>query len=149
SASLVKVFIAARLLTEGRADDPGVADRMWRVIACSDDDAASWLYGLVGGDELTPWVSRNYGITGLAPPSEPGWWGMTGVTARGMVEFYARAAEDPAVGPWLRAAMGSTEPYGCDGFFQHYGLPAVAQAWQVKQGWMCCQANLSRMHSTG
>jgi hypothetical protein len=149
AASLVKVFIAARLLSEGRADVDWVQELMDRMIVCSDDDAASALYGMAGGDDLMPWVTDHYGIGGVTPPAEPGLWGMTGVTARAMVDFYARVAVDPVVGPWLRSAMGGVQPYGCDGFYQHYGLPSAAAAWQVKQGWMCCLDNLSRMHSTG
>jgi hypothetical protein len=149
SASLVKAFIAARLLVEGQAADPGVQDLMWRMIVCSHDDAASALYGRVGGDSLVSWVSQRYGIGGLAPPRMPGWWGTTRVTARAMVEFYARAAADPAVATWLRDAMANTQPYGCDRFYQHFGIPSAAAAWQVKQGWVCCWAGRASMHSTG
>lgn len=149
AASLVKVFVAARLLVEGRASEPRIQDAMRRMIVCSDDNAGTLLYYQAGGDGLMPWISEHYGVGGLAPPSDPDWWGTAGVTARAMVDFYARVAEDPAVGPWLRGAMGSTQAYGCDGFYQHYGLPSAAAAWQVKQGWMCCMANLSQMHSTG
>jgi hypothetical protein len=149
AASLVKVFIAARLLVDGQANEPRVQESMRRMIACSDDNIGSWLYDLAGGDGLMPWITSHYGIGGVTPPSMPGFWGTTGVTARAMVEFYAKAAEDPVVGPWLHGAMASTQPYGCDGFYQLFGLPAAAAGWQVKQGWMCCLANLSRMHSTG
>jgi hypothetical protein len=149
SASLVKVFIAARLLVEGRAGEPWVQDSMWRMIVCSDDGAGSVLYDRAGGDGLMPWITEHYGIGGVAPPSIPGAWGTTGVTARAMVDFYARAAADPVVGPWLRGAMATTAARGCDGFYQHFGLPSAALGWQVKQGWMCCLANRGEMHSTG
>jgi hypothetical protein len=149
AASLVKVFIAARLLVEGRAEAQWVQQLMTRMIVCSDDDAASALYGMAGGDDLMPWVTDHYGIGGLTPPTDSLFWGMTGITARAMVDFYAQVADDPTVGPWLRTAMGQVQPYGCDGFYQHYGLPSAAAVWQVKQGWMCCLDDLSRMHSTG
>jgi hypothetical protein len=149
SASLVKVFIAARLLAEGRAEEPWVRESMWRMIVCSDDDAGTLLYDRAGGTTLMPWVSQYYDIDGLTPPTDPAFWGTTGVTARAMVDFYAKIAADPVVGPWLRDAMGNTQPYGCDGFYQYFGLPSVATAWQGKQGWMCCLSNLTRMHSTG
>jgi hypothetical protein len=149
SASLVKVFIAARLLAEGRAEDPAVRDRMWRMITVSDDDAATYLYGLAGGEGLAPWIADHYGISGLAPADRPGYWGLTRVTARGMVSFYAAVVHDPAVAPWLLDAMGQAQPYGSDGFYQHFGLPAKAASWRVKQGWMCCLEDLTRMHSTG
>jgi hypothetical protein len=149
SASLVKLFIATRLLAEGRAEQKPVEELMWRMIVCSDDGAASALYYTAGADGVTSWIAQRYGVTGLAPPSNPGWWGTTRVTARAIVDFYAAVADDPVVAPWLRGAMGSAQPYGCDRFYQHFGIPSAAQSWQVKQGWMCCLQGLSRMHSTG
>jgi hypothetical protein len=148
SASIVKVFIAARLLVEGQANDPSVRDRMWRMITCSDDNAANSLYYLAGGEGLAPWISGRYGISVAATP-KPGWWGLTRITARGMVSFYAQIAGEGAVGPWLMSAMGSASSYACDGYYQHFGLPSAAASWRVKQGWMCCLDGLTRMHSTG
>jgi hypothetical protein len=148
SASVMKVFIAARLLAEGRADDPSVRDRMRRMITCSDDDAANSLYYTAGGDGLAAWISGRYGISVGATPN-PGWWGLTRITARGMVSFYAQIAGEPAVGPWLMGAMASASAYACDGYYQHFGLPSAARSWRVKQGWMCCLDGLTRMHSTG
>jgi len=149
AASVVKVFIAARLLAEGRAADPRVRDLMWRMITLSDDDAATRLYGLAGAEKLVPWIAHRYGIAGLAPTDQPNWWGLTRITARGVVTFYAAVAADPVVAPWLMDAMAQTEPYGSDGFYQYFGLPSAAASWRVKQGWMCCLEGLSRMHSTG
>jgi hypothetical protein len=149
SASVVKVFIATRLLADGRADDPAVRDRMWKMITVSDDAEGSYLYGLAGGESLVPWIADRYGISGLAPTDRPGFWGLTRITARAMVNFYAAVIADPAVAPWLLDAMDQAQPYGSDGFYQHFGLPSAAASWRVKQGWMCCLEDLSRMHSTG
>lgn len=149
SASLVKVFIAARLLVDRHADDPAVRDLMWTMITDSDDDAGSHLYRLAGAEELVPWIAQRYGITGIAPADQPGLWGLTRVSARAIVTFYAAVIRDPVVAPWLLEAMSQTQPYGSDGFFQHFGLPAASASWRVKQGWMCCLENLTRMHSTG
>ncbi len=149
SASVVKVLIAARLLADGRAEDPGVRDLMWKMITVSDDDAGSQLYRLAGSETLVGWVSAHYGIDGLAPATQPGYWGLTRITARAMVYFYAVVAGDPAVGPWLLDAMAHARPYGSDGFPQHFGLPSAAATWRVKQGWMCCLDGVTRMHSTG
>ena len=149
SASIVKVLIAARLLVEGKAQDPGVPDLMWRMITLSDDDAATQLYRRAGSEALVPWINNHYGISGLAPADRPGYWGLTRITARGVVSFYAAVRNDPAVAPWLLDAMAQTQAYGSDGFYQHYGLPSAASSWRVKQGWMCCLENLTRMHSTG
>jgi hypothetical protein len=149
SASVVKVFIAARLLAEGQADDPTIRNRMWRMIVLSDDDAASALYPLAGAEGLVPWVAERYDLDGLRPASMPGYWGLTRITARSMVLLYDAAARDPAVGPWLLDAMAHTQPTAGDGFAQLFGLPAATTGWRVKQGWMCCLEGQARMHSTG
>ncbi len=149
SASVVKVFIAARLLVDGQAEDPAVRDRMWRMITLSDDDAGTSLYALAGGQQLMPWIAQRYGVEGLAPTPDPGYWGLTRITARGLVAFYAAVAADPAVAPWLLDAMAHTEAHGADGFDQHFGIPSAAVSWRVKQGWMCCLDGVTRMHSTG
>ena len=149
SASLVKAFIAVRLLVDGQADDPAVRDRMYRMITVSDDDAGTSLYALAGSERLMPWIVERYGIAGLAPTPDPGYWGLTRITAQGMVAFYAAVAADPVVAPWLLDAMAHAQPYGSDGFYQHFGIPSAATSWRVKQGWMCCLDGLTRMHSTG
>ena len=149
SASVMKVFIATRLLAEKRADDPTIRELMWRMITLSDDEATNRLYGIVGAESLIPWITNYYGVSGLAPADRPGWWGLTRITPRSIVTFYAAGAADPVVGPWLMDAMAQTEPYGADGFYQHFGIPSAARSWRVKQGWMCCLEGLTRMHSTG
>jgi hypothetical protein len=149
SASLVKVFIAARLLAEGKASSQSTQDMMWRMIIYSDDNAANALYYSAGAEGLVPWIANRYQLSGLAPANKPGWWGLTRVTARAMVLFYARVANDPAVGPWLLNAMAHAQPTASDGFPQYFGIPSAAQSWRVKQGWMCCLENATRMHSTG
>jgi hypothetical protein len=149
SASVMKVFIATRLLAEGRADDASVRDQMWRMIVASDDVAARNLYRLVGTESLIPWIAHRYGIPGLAPANVPNYWGLTRITARGVVTFYAAVANDAVVAPWLLNAMANTRSTAADGFHQWFGLPAAAKNWKVKQGWMCCLEGVTRMHSTG
>jgi hypothetical protein len=149
SASLVKLFIATRVLADGHFSEPGVSDLMWSMITQSDDDAASELYDVVGDEDVIPWVSSRYGITGLAPATIPGWWGLTQVTPRAIVSFYAHMINDQAVAPWLLNAMANVQPNGSDGFYQYFGIPLVTNSWRIKQGWMCCLENVTRMHSTG
>ena len=57
SASLVKLFIATRLLVDGQANDPVIRDKMWFMITQSDDDTASELYTLVGTEDVVGWVA--------------------------------------------------------------------------------------------
>jgi hypothetical protein len=149
SASLVKVFIAARMLAEHRDTTQAIKDMMWKMITQSDDDAASALYYQVGAENLVPWIASRYQLSGIAPTNKPGWWGLTKITARAMALFYARAANDPDVGPWLTNAMANAQKYGSDGFYQYFGIPSATSGWRIKQGWMCCLDSKTRMHSTG
>ena len=95
----MKVFIATRLLVDGRANDPNIRSQMWRMIVASDDDAARNLYRLVGTESLIPWVATRYHLTGLSPANVPYYWGLTRITARATVNFYAAVANDSAVAP--------------------------------------------------
>jgi hypothetical protein len=149
SASVMKVFIATRLLVGGQADDPDVRARLHRMIALSDDAIASAYYPVAGGAGVTTWVSNRYHIKGIAPTTRPEYWGETRITARAMVAFYQAVAVDAKVGPWLLDAMADARPTAADGFAQLFGLPAVTTGWRVKQGWMCCLDGKTRMHSTG
>ena len=149
SASLVKAFIATRLLVDGQAKDPATKDLMWKMITLSDDGIASQLYPVAGGQNLVDWIVRRYQLTGLKPTTRAGAWGLTQVTARAMVTFFAAAAKDPLVGPWLLDAMGNTQAKGSDGWPQWFGIPQATQHWRIKQGWLCCVDNKSRFHSTG
>jgi Beta-lactamase enzyme family len=149
SASVVKTFIAARLLVDGQATDPAIRSEMWQMIVASDDSAATALYKLVGREALISWIVNRYHLSGLAPASVPNYWGLTRITARAMVSFYASVANDPVVGPWLLNAMAHAQAIAADGFPQLFGIPAAARSWRVKQGWMCCLESVTRMHSTG
>lgn len=149
AGSVMKVFIAARLLVEGRSGDPVVANLLNRMIVGSDDEAANRLYGLVGGPAVATWAAQRYGIGGIEATPNPRYWGLTRITARAMVHFYLAVAEDPAVGPWLLRAMGSMSATGADGFPQSFGIAAVGTGWRAKQSWMCCLEQKARMHTTG
>jgi hypothetical protein len=149
SASVVKVFIATWLLVNGKATDPTVADLMWRMITCSDDDAGSTLYALAGSETLVGWIANRYGIGGMSPANLPGYWGLTRITARAITTFYADVMVDPAVAPWLLNAMANVQEYGCDGYREWFGIPDAAKSWMVKPGWMCCLENATRLLSTG
>jgi hypothetical protein len=106
------------------------------MIVESDDDDADALYGLAGGDDLIKLVADRYHIDDLGtPPTRPGWWGNTEITAKGIVYLYAAIAKDPLVGPWLIDAMSHTSEYGADGTYQFFGIPAATTGAAIKQGW--------------
>lgn len=149
SASVVKVFVAARLLVDGRHRDPATEDLMRRMIVASDDGAATALYPVAGGEGLAAWINQRYGTRGIGASPKPGAWYLTRITARAVVRFYAAVAEDELVGPWLVDAMAQTAATGSDGFPQHFGIPEATTGWRIKQGWMCCVNDRSYVHSTG
>ena len=149
SASVMKVFIAARLLVDGQADDPEFRALMRRMIVVSDDRVTRELYPVAGGAAVASWVGERYHLDGIAPTPNANLWGLTRVTARALAKFYDVVAADPKVGPWLLDALGHTEATAADGFHQLYGIPAVSGDRRVKQGWMCCLDDRTRTHSTG
>ncbi|MCW2527386.1 MAG: mannose-binding lectin [Pseudonocardiales bacterium] len=149
SASVMKVFIATRLLVTGQAADPTISALMWKMITLSDDNAANTLYGIVGGAGVAPWAAARYGVSGIAATPQPSYWGLTQITARAMVTYYNAVANDPTVGPWLLNAMANMQTPSSDGWPQQFGIPSVTSGWRVKQGWMCCLDGVTRIHSTG
>lgn len=134
--STVKVLLSAHLLASGEMTGD-VAAAAHQMIVASDDGAADALYELGGGDQVTSWAATRYGVPSLGEPpaNGTGQWGSTRVSALGMAQFLAAAANDPAVGPWLTATMAQMEPVAADGTDQGFGIKAAAPAAAVKQGW--------------
>jgi hypothetical protein len=135
SQSVVKVFLAVELLLTGQMNGTTEATA-YRMVTSSDDRAATALYARAGGDDVVPLLAAHYGIPDLgAPPPVAGRWGLTRITAKGLVTFYAAVARDPAVQPWLSNAMGHAVEVAADGTDQFFGLPAAAPGAAIKQGW--------------
>lgn len=150
SESVMKVFIATRLLVQGQMSGWNETTA-WKMITQSDDASANALYYRTGGDSVVTWAAQHYNIPFLgAPPPRSGWWGGTRITAHGMAVFYNAVAHDPRVWPWLSNAMRNTTVHGSDGTFQHFGLPSATVTWAVKQGWGADSASgLPTFNSTG
>ena len=137
SESVVKVFIATRLLVSGQMHGR-TKQLAYKMITRSDDSIASSLYGRVGGDSLINWVKHEFHVWDLGTrPRHAGWWGNTHITPIGMVKLYAKLAKDPQVGPWLLHAMRNAHKYGSDGTYQYFGLPSATHGAAIKQGWGC------------
>lgn len=135
SESVVKVFVATRLLLTGQLTGDR-ADTAFRMIAQSDDGAMDALYGFAGADQVTPWIAEHYDIPDLgAPPAQVGWWSNAKITAAGLVRFYAKVKADPKVWPWLSKAMHAATEYGSDGTYQFFGLKQADPNAAIKQGW--------------
>jgi hypothetical protein len=106
------------------------------MISRSDDAATNVLWPQAGGPELEPWLEGYYALPGLGSPNDiRGRWGNTHVTALGLAQLYARLRADPAVWPWLSAAMHGMTALAADGTDQRFGVPAVLAGAAAKQGW--------------
>jgi hypothetical protein len=152
SASVMKLFVATKLLATGQMQDPWIAGEAWSMITRSDDDALNALLPYVGDVEVINWVKDYYGIPFLGTaPHKPGCWGNTQVTALGIAYFYRQMRHDPQVAPWLVNALHHHETYGADGTDQSFGIPQAAEDVGVKQGWGHCSSNTdgSVINSTG
>jgi hypothetical protein len=152
SESVVKVFIATRLIISGRMH--GRTKRLaYKMITRSDDGIASSFYGRVGGDGLINWVKHYYKVWDLGTrPRHAGWWGNTHIRPTGLVKLYAKLAKDPRVAPWLLHAMRNAHKYGSDGTYQFFGLPSATHGAAIKQGWGCDYSsgcNEADFNSTG
>lgn len=153
SASVMKLFVATKLLVTGQLQDPQIAGQAWSMITRSDDSALEALLPLVGGVEVINWVKDYYGIPflGFPSPTKPTCWGNTQVSALGIAYFYHQMKHDIRVAPWLVNALHHHEQYGADGTDQSFGIPQAAENVGVKQGWGHCSSNTdgSIINSTG
>jgi len=108
--SVVKVFIATRLLLTGKMHG-SVARTAYKMITQSDDASATALYGRVGGDGLVPWVARHYHLPSLgsafahfgfnAASSDYAVWWPNGAPQRRDIESHelGRIIVDGVLGP--------------------------------------------------
>lgn len=135
SASVVKTLIATRLLLSDRMSGIN-ATLAWNMITRSDNAAAWTLYAKVGRDNLLPWIAAHYRIAGLgAPPTMPGTWGSTQITARGIVRFYAAVRKDRKVWAWLGKAMHAYSRYSSAGEPNAWGIAVPVPSAALKNGW--------------
>jgi hypothetical protein len=147
SASLVKLLIALNALEAGQS--PTLVQKM---LSRSDDAVASRLWVDGGETSIVTNAVQRMGLTGTQPPSSPGRWGDTKITAADVVRIYNYLLDEaPAAAREiiLHALLDATE-YGSDGFRQYFGIPDAVGGlpWAVKQGWSCCDPTMM-LHTTG
>lgn len=146
SASLVKLLIAFDALEHG--EQPG---RVHQMLSRSDDGIASALWLRYGGPEIVTRWSRRIGLEATSPPSDPGRWGDTILTARDVVRIYRYLLEEsPAdTRAVVLGSLRNATRHGADGFDQYFGIPRAARGrpFAVKQGWSCC--GVRTLHTTG
>jgi hypothetical protein len=143
SASLVKLLIALSAL-----EQDGPVAQVQRMLSRSDDDLASRLWMAYGGPAIVSRWAAKMGLTGTRPPSDPGRWGDTRITAKDVVRIYQYVLAH-APGAVLEALRAATER-GSDGFRQYFGIPDAAggRPWAIKQGWSCCRPT-RMLHTSG
>jgi hypothetical protein len=147
SASLVKLLIA---LDAQEAGQP--AALIENMLSHSDDDIANRLWVAGGETSIVTRAVRRMGLTGTHPPSDPGRWGDTEITAGDVVRIYEYLLDEapaPAHETILNALHDTTEN-GADGFRQYFGIPDAVGGlpWAVKQGWSCCNPTMM-LHTSG
>lgn len=147
SASLVKLLVALNALEAGQS-----SELVSRMLSHSDDAIAGQLWVDGGQTSIVTNAVRRMGLTGTQPPSNPGRWGDTIVTANDVVRIY-RYLLDEAPAPardTILNALRNTTANGADGFRQYFGIPdAVGDLpWAVKQGWSCCRPT-RMLHTSG
>ncbi|SEP49956.1 hypothetical protein [Amycolatopsis saalfeldensis] len=147
SASLVKLLIALNAQESG--ESRALIEKM---LSHSDDAIASRLWVEGGETSIVTNAIQRMGLTGTQPPSNPGRWGDTKITAADVVRIYDYLLDEapaPARDLILNALHDATE-YGSDGFRQYFGIPDAVGGlpWAVKQGWSCCDPTMM-LHTTG
>jgi len=141
SMSVVKLLIAIDALASGNWAAPtgDASDQLTQMLSDSDDDIASSLWDSDGGTAIISRMAQLMGLTGTAPPADPGEWGDTMITAQDMVTVY-RYLSVSIPGPardFLYNAMYHASERAADGTDQYFGIPGglPGTTWAIKQGW--------------
>jgi hypothetical protein len=154
TASIVKVIIGMRLFARAEAQKRGLTaaeqSDLAAMIRSSDNDAASRLWGSLGGPAVITWVRQATGVRNTHAPGNPGSWGFTTTTARDMATILQALVRAKGIRPSSRDAllreMRSVIPS------QRWGIgPAVHRSNPaVKNGWYPdTDAPVWRVHCTG
>ncbi|HET9769592.1 MAG TPA: serine hydrolase, partial [Acidimicrobiia bacterium] len=154
TASIVKVMIGMRLFARAEAQRRGLtaaeASDLAAMIRSSDNDAASRLWGSLGGPAVITWIRQVTGVRNTHPPGNPASWGFTTTTARDMATVLQAIVKAKGISPASRDAllreMRSVVPS------QRWGIgPAVHRSNPaVKNGWYPdTDAPVWRVHCTG
>lgn len=155
SASIVKLFMADDVLYR-RALNPADQGQFDLMLRSSDDNAANHFWTIGGGPDIVRRVAARYHLPEIAPPVNPGFWGLTTITASNIAGYYngmlggCCGLPDYARNMIVNDLRQSTT-YGTDGYYQRFGIPTGLpdeRTLAVKQGWM--DVNGQRYnHTTG
>ena len=154
AASIVKVIIGMRLFARAQEQKRGLngaeQSDLSAMIRVSDNDAASRLWGALGGPAVIGWVRRVTGVRHTAPPANPASWGFTTTTARDtaviLLSLVRARGVSAAHRNALLAEMRQVVPgqrWGVDAAV-HRSTPAVKNGWYPD-----IDAPVWRVHCTG
>ncbi|TCO62530.1 hypothetical protein EV192_102669 [Actinocrispum wychmicini] len=152
SGSLIKVLIGLDALAR-HPHDNSVTSQVSAMIKFSDDDLASSFWGNEGGPLIIVRMARTMGLQSIKPPSPPGMWGWTRLTANDMIRTYdylTHSAPELDRDVVLKA-MAAAAPAGKDGFDQRFGIPHALgddYEWAIKQAWATDPSTRS-LHTSG
>lgn len=139
SQSVVKLLIAVGALEQEGADVAAVTE----MLARSDDDIASELWGQLNGPALIEQQALAMDLRYTEPSPDWGRWGDTQISASDVVRIYEflRDESPERERQIIFDALAAIEDRGADGFDQTFGLPAAADGLDsaVNQGWGCCK----------
>lgn len=139
--SVVKIFIAVDALAANNWAPPAqsTVQNVSQMLSASDDGIADDMWDAGGGTAIINRDVALMGLTGTAPPEDPGEWGDTQITARDMTTVYRYLAEAmPAPDrDVLYGAMFHAPKLAADGTDQYFGIPdgLPGTTWAIKQGW--------------
>jgi hypothetical protein len=141
SMSVVKLLIAIDLLSQndGSMPDSNTQAQITRMLSYSDDAIASSLWMQDGEDSIITRDVQLMGLQATQPPSTPGEWGDTRITARDMVTVYNYLMDQmPSdARDLIYNAMYHAAETAADGTDQYFGIPdgLPGTTWAIKQGW--------------
>jgi hypothetical protein len=136
------------------ADD---LDLIEAALGPSDDGAMNTLWVRFDGAGSADRVANLVGLTATSAPADPSQWGEMQVSAIDMARLWQHVltAMELSDRSFLVEAMSAAPARARDGFAQDFGLLADTPDGNgplgptAKQGWMCCHAGLSHLHSAG
>ena len=131
TASVVKAMILVVYMRRRLPLDPDARSRLYAMITRSDNLAANWAYGRIGGAPAVQALAAPAGMRSFAANS---YWAYSLTSARDQVVFFARIERllPAARRAWAMSLLRRIIPY------QRWGIPRAAPGWRIafKGGWL-------------
>ncbi|GAA3840980.1 serine hydrolase [Amycolatopsis tucumanensis] len=151
SASLVKLLIAVDLVQRGHVTPDRPSPRVTRMLSYSDDAIANQLWESGGGPDIVRRTATSLGLTATEPPTDPGRWGDTLLSADDVVKIYRAVLAMPSRERQLILdPLRDAHQVAADGVDQYFGIPDAlpGRPWAIKQGWAAGRGGVDA-HTSG